>query len=1130
MSKLLRLTFLLACFFTLWTTTATAQGNASVKVKNAPLPQVLRQLEMKTDYRFLYVNDDLKGYTYSGTLELKDINSTMTQLLQGKPLSYSINQQYITITKQGAQSTSSTYTLHGKVVDENGAELPGVNIRVQGSKTYAVSGLDGTYSIEVHAGDVLRFTFIGYREEIAAVKGKKTLNVDMRPDAHTLKDVQVVAFGTQKKESVVSSITSIRPGDLKTSSSDLTTSFAGRIPGMVAWQTGGMPGAMTESEMNTKFYVRGITSFQSGANTDPLILIDGVESTKLDLARLTVEDIETFNVMKDASATAMYGARGANGVILVTTKKGEEGTVYTSVRYEAIMSEPTQNIDVVDPIDYMRYYDQAELDDNPNATPKYTQERIAMTASGKYPSWAYPANDWYKTLFKNRSINHHVGVNIRGGSKIMQYYVSLNYNHDSGMLKTDKLNQFDVNINTNQLSFRTNLTIDLKPGMRLLLSSATNWDKYHGPLASVQKAYSYAFNASPVDFAPTYPADDTYNWPHIRFGVPSGGGQIADNPYATIHAGYMERNRYSTSNRLEYIYNLSRLVKGLEFRANVSLVKTGYYSIPYSLTPYLYSLKEYNTQTGAFSLNPVNATDANRTLTMGEKDSYGSTQLTYEARLYHTAEWGDHQTSLTMVANAEQKSDNSADEVLDAMEHRNMGLSMRGTYGFKDRYFAEASFGYNGSERFAKKHKMGFFPAVGVAYVLSKEKFMQPLQKIIPFLKLRYSWGKVGNDGIIDSPRFVYLEQIEQQGNPDPRPGKNMANTGGYHIRFYANPDIKWEINEQNNLGIETKLFNGLFDIQMDFYKQVRHNILDYRRVVPANVGLDYYQLANVGEVSAHGFDFSGKIQKAFTPDFWVILNTTFTYSRAKYKSLEEASDKPEWQRQVGHDISQQIGYIAEGLFHDQAEIDNAPTQSGNVRPGDIRYRDVNGDGKIDINDAVHIGYPTTPRIIYGFNGNINYKQFEFLFAFQGSGQRSFFIDPTAISPFYGNRAMLQAIADDHWSTDNMNSHAFWPRLSLQNIALHNAEEDRSVNSSVTTYTTYFMRSCRFLRCTALEFAYNVPAKVLRKMGAKTLRIYIRANNPFLISNFKLWDVELGSNGFNYPIQRTYSAGFNFSF
>lgn len=1130
MSKMLRLTFLLACFLTLWATSVTAQGSDAVlKVQNEPLPQVLRQLELKTDYRFLYINDDLKGYTFSGDLTLKDINSTMTQLLAGKPLSHTVNQQYITITKQGAQSANGTYILHGKVVDENGDELPGVNIRVQGTKNYAVTGMDGTYTIQVHSGDVLRFTFIGYREEIAAVKGKKVLNIDMRPDAHTLKDVQVVAFGTQKKESVVSSITSIRPGDLKTSSSDLTTSFAGRIPGMVAWQTGGMPGAMTESEMNTKFYVRGITSFQSGANTDPLILIDGVESTKLDLARLTVEDIETFNVMKDASATAMYGARGANGVILVTTKKGEEGTVYTSVRYEAIMSEPTKEIDVVNPIDYMKYYNQAQLDDNPAATPKYSQERIAQTASGKYPSWAFPAINWYKTLFKSHSINHHVGVNIRGGSKIMQYYVSLNYNHDSGMLKTDKLNQFNVNINTNQLSFRTNLTIDLKPGMRLLLSSATNWDKYHGPLKSVQEAYKYVFEASPVDFAPTYPADDTYNWPHIRFGTREGGS-IDYNPYAEIHSGYQERNRYSTSNRLEYIYNLSKLLKGLEFRANVSLVKTGYYSTPYQLTPYVYSLKSYDEQTGKFSLNPENQKEASRTLTMGTKDSYGSTQLTYEAHLYHTAAWGNHQTSLTMVANAEQKSDNSADDVLDAMEHRNMGLSMRGTYGFMDRYFAEASFGYNGSERFAKKHKMGFFPALGAAYVLSKEKFMKPLEKIIPFLKLRYSWGKVGNDGIIDSPRFVYLEQVEKKGQFDPRPGAGMNDTGGYHIKFYANPDIKWEINEQNNFGIETKLFNGLFDIQMDFYKQVRHNILDYRRVVPANVGLDYYQLANVGEVSAHGFDFSGKIQKAFTPDFWIILNSTFTYSRAKYKSIEEATDKPEWQKQVGHDISQQIGYIAEGLFHDQAEIDNAPTQSGNVRPGDIRYRDVNNDGKIDLNDAVHIGYPTTPRIIYGFNGNINYKQFEFLFSFQGSGQRSFFIDPSAITPFYGDRAMLKAIADDHWSTDNMNSNAFWPRLSLNTILYHNKEEDRDANNSVTTYSTYFMRSCHFLRCTSLEFAYNLPTKVLRKIGAKSLRIYVRANNPFLISNFKIWDVELGSNGFNYPIQRTYSAGFNFAF
>lgn len=1028
------------------------------------------------------------------------------------------------------QQADETYVLTGKVVDENGVPLPGVNIIIQGTRKGTATNVDGRYSITVKKSDALRFSFLGYKDEIVGVKGKKSINVDMRPDSKQLKEVQVVAFGSQKKESVVSSITSIKPGDLRTSSSDLTTSFAGKIPGMIAWQTGGLPGALTEEEMNTKFYIRGITSFQSGANTDPLILIDGVESSKLELSRLVVEDIETFNVMKDASATAMYGARGANGVILVTTKKGEEGTVYTSLRYEAIWSMPTDEIEVVNPTDYMKYYNQAVMTRYPGASPKYSQERIALTGDPRFPSWAYPATDWYKTLFKDYNVNHHLGVNIRGGSKIMQYYVSLNYNRDMGMLKTDRLNQFDVNINNNTLSFRTNLTIDLKPGIKLLLNTATNWDKYHGPLQSVRQAYELAFEASPVDFAPTYPGDDTYSWPHLRFGVKPASGDIKSNPYAYLHSGYLERDRYSTSTRLEYIHNLSKLVKGLELRANVSLVKTGYYTKPYSTEPFLYSLRSYNQETGKHVLNAENPDEANRTLTLGDKESTAQTQLAYEVRAYHTAAWGDHQTSLTLVGNAQQVTTTEGRDVLDSFEHRNMGVSMRGTYGFKDRYFVEASFGYNGSERFAKKNKMGFFPAVGGAYVLSNEKFWKPLQKVVPFMKLRATWGKVGNDGVINKPRFVYLPVVDEKGKTDPRPGSNVGSTKGYIIKSFGNEDIQWEVAEQVNFGLETKLFNGLFDIQVDAYQEIRHNILDYRRVIPANMGVAYYQLDNIGKARSRGIDFSGKIQHAFSSDFWVIFNSTFTFNKATFMELEEASDKPYWQKKTGHDLSQQIGYIAEGLFADQAEIDNAPVQSGDVQPGDIRYRDVNGDGVISVEDAVHIGYPTTPQIIYGFSLFTSYKGIELNMAFQGSGNRSFFIDPASISPFTGDRAMLKAIADDHWSTDNMNRHAFWPRLSPNNITYHNKEENRGLNQTATIYSTYFMRECRFLRCTAIELAYNLPQRFLKRQGVKTLKFYLRATNPFIISNFKLWDVELGGNGFNYPIQKSYSLGMNFSF
>lgn len=1028
------------------------------------------------------------------------------------------------------QQANETYVLTGKVVDENGVPLPGVNILIQGTRNGTATDPDGKYSITVKRNDVLRFSFIGYKDEFASVKGKKSLNVDLRPDTKMLKEVQVVAFGSQKKESVVSSITSIKPGDLRTSSSDLTTSFAGKIPGMIAWQTGGLPGALTEDEMNTKFYIRGITSFQSGANTDPLILIDGVESSKLELSRLVVEDIESFNVMKDASATAMYGARGANGVILVTTKKGEEETVYTSVRYEAIFSQPTSEIDVVSPTEYMKYYNQAIMTRNPGASPKYSQERIALTGDPRFPSWAYPATDWYKTLFKDYSVNHHLGVNIRGGSKIMQYYVSLNYNRDMGMLKTDRLNQFDVNINNNTLSFRTNLTIDLKPGIKLLLNSATNWDKYHGPLQSVSQAYELAFNASPVDFAPTYPGDDTYSWPHLRFGAKTGDGEVKSNPYAYLHSGYLERDRYSTSNRLEYIHNLSKLVKGLELRANVSLVKTGYYAKPYSTKPFLYSLKKYDQETGKHYLNAENPDDAERTLSLGDVSSQTNTQLAYELRAYHTAAWGDHQTSLTLVGNAQQMTTTEGSDVLDSFEHRNMGVSMRGTYGFKDRYFVEASFGYNGSERFSKKNKMGFFPAVGGAYVLSNEKFWKPIEKVIPFMKLRATWGKVGNDGVINKPRFVYLPTLQLGGGTDPRPGTGVANATSYRVQSYGNEDIKWEIAEQVNFGLETKLFNGLFDIQVDAYQEIRHNILDYRRIIPANMGVEYFQLDNIGKARSRGIDFSGKIQHAFSHDFWVIFNSTFTYNKSTFLELEEASDTPEWQKKVGHDLSQQIGYIAEGLFADQEEIDNAPKQNGDVQPGDIRYRDINGDGVISMEDAVHIGYPTTPQIIYGFSAFISYKGFEWNMAFQGSGNRTFFIDPASITPFYGNKAMLRAIADDHWSTDNMNRNAFWPRLSTNSIIYHNQEENRNQSKTATVYSTFFMRECSFLRCTAMEFAYNFPQRMLRKAGVKNLKLYVRATNPFIITNFKLWDVELGGNGFNYPIQKSYSVGMNFSF
>lgn len=1112
-------------------------ARVTVDMRNVALTTVLEELgkQSKCDFFYNYALMQTKGMV-SVKAEKRELGKVLEELLPGLGLAFTFDRNVVVIREKVDDEKPKSVRVKGYVFDKQKQSMPGVTVKVSGLTIGTSTNAQGWFALDLPmTSGTLEFTFIGFKKktlDFTEKMAKDTLRVTMEEDVQELDETVVVAFGQQKKESVVSAITTVRPMDLKSSSSDLTTSFAGKIAGIVGWQTGGLPGALTEEEMNTKFYIRGITSFQTGANIDPLILIDGVESSKLDLARIVPEDIESFSVMKDASATAMYGARGANGVILVTTKKGEEGSVYTSVRYEAVASMPTKELDVVDPVTYMRMYNEALMARDPLATPRYSALDISRRQSKNFPSWAYPANDWYDILFKDYSINHRLGVNIRGGSKVMQYYASVNYVRDMGMLKTDRLNEFDVNIKNSTLSFRVNLNVNLHRNIKLLYNSQTNWDKYHGPMNSVAQAYDLAFKSDPVAFAPVYPADLNYNWEHIRFGCVGMSG-TQENPYAAIHEGYLERNRYSTTNQLEYIHNLSSLVEGLEVRARVALSQSGYYSMPFSTSPYFYRLQSFDETTGLHKLYAMNPSEGDRTIDLldDQKDAYMDTRLTYELRAYHTAAWGDHQTSLTAVLNAMESSSSAPNKFLEAVEHRNLGFSMRGTYGFKDRYFVEASFGYNGSERFAKKHKMGFFPAAGIAYVISSEPFMAGTANWLPFLKLRASYGKVGNDGIINRPRFVHLPEVVASDKTSQQPGENTAH--GWAIVNYANKNIKWEIAEQVNVGLEAKLFKGIGEFTLDVYQEIRHNILSYRTVIPAHVGIEEKQLDNVGKVRSRGIDFSGKIQHAFSPDLWIILNGTLTYNKAVFMSLEEAFDTPEWQRKTGHEISQQVGYIDQGLFRDAAEVAAAPTQSGQYGPGDIRYRDVNNDGIIDPKDAVHIGFPETPRITYGFSGFINYKGWEFNFAFQGSGRRGFFINPTSISPFYGGRNLLQAIADDHWTPEKMQSHPLWPRLSVQNIAYHNQEEGKYTTrySNETAYkSTYFMRECSFLRCTALELAYNLPDSWKRKIRMQNVKVFVRANNPFIITNFKLWDVELGGNGFNYPIQKTYAIGLNFSF
>ena len=1133
----------------LWLAPSDAYAQERTKVtldlQNVTLNDMFEEMKKQTDYDFFYNAQLLRARGFvSVKADNEEVTSVLDRVLPGVNLEYQMNNNLVTIRAKKAdpQQEINLVPVKGRVVDENGNPLPGATIVIHGTTMGVATDVDGRYVMNANPDDVLVFSFVGYKEEIVPLKGKTTMNVQLNPTSENMEEVQVVAFGTQKKESVVSAITTIRPMDLKSSSSDLTSSLTGKIAGIIGWQTGGIPGALTEEEMNTKFYIRGITSSR-GIST-PLILVDGVETSMLDFSRMVPEDIESFSVLKDASATAMYGARGANGVILVTTKKGEEGSVYTSVRYEAVASMPTREIEVVDPKTYMQMYNEALLARNPNAQPVYALTKIERTGDPNYPSYVYPNNNWFDILFKNYSVNHRAGINVRGGSNVVQYYASINYVYDAGMLKTDRLNQFDVNITNSTLSSRVNLNVNLNAGIRLLVNSSFSYDKYHGPIADVTSAYSMAFNASPVNFAPIYPGDKEHNWPHLRFGsMKLANDNLATNPYAEIQAGYNERSRFSMTTRFEYIHTLSALLKGLEFRAAASFTKENYEFSAFKTNPFFYYLDVanggYNFETGEHTLTALNEENADRTLSKpmdgSGTGSSSSSQWVYELRLLHTAAWGGvddtkHQTSLTAVFQAQQGNSAPTNDLFESFEQRNLSFSMRATYGFLDRYFVEGSFGYNGSERFTKNNRMGFFPAVGAAWLVSKENFMQGISNWVSYFKLRASWGEVGNDGIIKTPRFVYMPEIGTVGSyQEPIPG-SQETMARKQIKNYGDPDVKWEVAEQINLGVETRFFKDILEINADFYQEIRHNIIESRVTIPAQIGIEVNPLDNLGKIRSRGVDLSAKVQHAFSNDFWIILNGTFTYSKAVYKEIEEPTDRPVYQWKKGHEISQQVGYIAEGLFRDQAEIDNSPQANTGIMPGDIRYRDINRDGVIDIEDAVHIGFPETPRMVYGFSGYVTYKNWEFNFAFQGSGKRGFFMNPSALSPFANDHAMLTEIYKSHWTEKTTENKPFWPRLSIVDITTYNKQENWANNETDERKSTYFMRECSFLRCTALELAYNLPKKVTDKFRMQNVKFFARANNPFLISNFKLWDVELGENGFNYPIQKTYAIGLNISF
>lgn len=1042
---------------------------------------------------------------------------------------------------QEQNDRSKPINVIGTVTDTANAPLMSATVTIKGAaKGGTTTDQNGRFVITTLSNSILSISYTGFQPVDIPVNGRKELIIQLLPNVVQAGDeVIVVGYGTQKKSSTVGSVVSVSPTQLTGPTSNLTNMMAGRIPGIISYQQSGEPG-----KDNASFFVRGVGTFGAGKK-DPLILIDGIESDATGLARLQPDNIAGFSVLKDATSAAVYGARGANGVILVTTKRGHYNKkIQIGVRVENSLSSNTRNFKLANNIDYMNMANEAVLTRNPlDATP-YSQRKIDHTIAGDDPL-LYPDNNWLNMMIKDYTLNNRFDIEAEGGTDKVLYYLSMTYNIDNGILRDIGGNAAgNTNIKLKSYSLLSNTTITVTPTTKVLVSMRGLFDRYTGPIGGGSAIFNSVLLTNPVDFAPLYPSSYLPTAKHPLYGnsiVPNTSNALWYNPFAEAVSGYQQNNASTLTAQVEINQNLNFLTNGLTARVMAYTTRYSSFSLNRSYNPFFYAPNVIDGKTrGLILLNspssaiPVNPSPTEY-LSYNQGDKTLNLKTYVEGALNYNQFFGQqHNISGMLIGILSDYQTANAGDLQSSLPSRNLGLSGRFTYTYDNRYLLEANFGYNGSERFAQSHRMGFFPSIGFAWIVSNEQFFGHLSGIISNLKLRFSNGVVGNDAIGNpSDRFFYLSNVNLTDNNKGYLFGTYALGGGtaffrpgVSTSRYENTDITWERSIQTNLGMDLQLFNKL-NLTADVYLNKRNSILMQRSTLPSSLGLQATPSANTGKAKSRGVDLAIDYAANLPGKKYIQARGTFTYATSELVNNEEPVYPKDLQylSHVGQSLNQWYGLVAERLFLDDNEVANSPTQNFGsvVRAGDIKYRDINGDGIISTLDMVPLGYPTVPEINYGFGFTFGIADFDISAFFQGSARSTIFINPDNINPFeqwntgrYNLRAqsgLLDIIAKDHWTESNQDSYAFWPRMSR--------------NQEWNNYQTsnWWMRNGGFLRLKTVELGFNLSQSLKKKWGLANGRIYVNASNLFAISQFTLWDPEMGGNGFGYPVQRVYNLG-----
>lgn len=1103
----------------------------SVSMSNSTLREVLKTIEKSSQFVFFYLDDAVNlERKVSIDSKNKNIEEILSELFEGTSCTYRISDRQIFISGKAPASTEQQQNkrkISGRVTDIKGEPLIGVNVTVDGDANGSITNMDGLYEIFVTKKSVvLKFTYIGFKtSEIRTNASTNIYDVTLEEQVNELEETVIVGYGTQRKISNIGAQSSMKMEDIKTPSASLTTTLAGRLAGVVAVQRTGEPGKDAAD-----IWIRGISTPNTSS---PLVLVDGVERSFNDI---DPEDIESLTTLKDASATAVYGVRGANGVILIKTKPGKVGKPTVSADYYESFTRFTKMVDLADGITYMNAANEAMRNDG--IATKYTEDQIRNTIAGKDP-YLYPNVDWLKEIFNDWGHNRRVNVNVRGGSEKVAYYASVSYFNETGMTVTDKnIDTYDSKMKYSRYNFTTNLNIDVTPTTKVEIGAQGYLGEGNYPAISSADLYNAAMSISPVE----YPKMFFVNGEAFVPGTSTNNN--FNNPYSqATRRGYDNLTKNQIYSNLRVTQDLDMLTKGLKLTAmyafdvyneiHVHQDRAGSTynfldtSVPYDMNgqPILQRIYE-----GSNVLSYKQETS-------GNKKTYLEASLNYD-RTFND----DHRVSALFLFNQQSKLLYPKGTLEDAIPYRMMGIAGRATYSWKDRYFAEFNIGYNGAENFSPKHRFGTFPAFGVGWVVSNEKFWQPLSKAVSFLKIRYTDGKVGNSEVSDR-RFMYLDQMKENGDYGYKFGPNGTKWSGYETVNMA-VDLIWEESRKQDLGIDLKLFNDDLSIVFDLFKERRENILLKREhSIPSFLGYNTSApYGNIGIIENKGFDGTIEYNKRINKDWVIALRGNVTFNKDKWIQGELPEQKYEWMNQYGHNINGVKGYVAEGLFT-QAEIDDMvrweslsdankaitpkpfASQFGTVKAGDIKYKDLNNDGQIDAYDQTYISRGDVPTTVYGFGFTVGWKDLSVGMMFQGVAGAERVLNGSSVNPFNGGGGSgnLYSNIGDRWTEENPDQNAFYPRLS------YGSETTSNINNFQKS--TWWVRNMNFLRLKTLQISYNLPKPWVNKVHLKNAAVYVMGTNLFTLSRFKLWDPELNTdNGASYPNTTSYSVGINFTF